>query len=128
MAEGGTSHDVPDSPGPPREARLLDCPICLEQLHEPKSLPCLHSFCQECLSTFITKDLSGKMASATAFPCPVCRKMTQPVNPSEDKEKWAQQFPANVIVKDLVKSPALEPMYCKPCGRKETWDSSNDLV
>ncbi|XP_033757655.1 probable E3 ubiquitin-protein ligase TRIM8 [Pecten maximus] len=118
MAEGGTSHEVPDSPAPPREARLLDCPICLEQLHEPKSLPCLHSFCQECLSTFITKDLSGKMASATAFPCPVCRKMTQPVNPSEDKEKWAQQFPANVIVKDLVKPTALEPMFCKPCEKK----------
>ncbi|XP_033757656.1 transcription intermediary factor 1-alpha-like [Pecten maximus] len=118
MAEGGTSNDVPDSPRTPKEARLLDCSICLEQLHEPKSLPCLHSFCQECLSTFITKDLSGKMASATAFPCPVCRKLTQPVNPSEDKEKWAQQFPANVIVKDLVKSTALEQMYCKPCGKK----------
>ncbi|XP_033757657.1 tripartite motif-containing protein 2-like [Pecten maximus] len=118
MAEGGTPHDIPDCPGPPREARLLDCPICLEQLHEPKSLPCLHSFCQECLSTFITKDLSGKMASATAFPCPVCRKMTQPVNPSEDKEKWAQQFPANAIVKDLVKEATMEPMYCKPCGGK----------
>ncbi|XP_033757314.1 E3 ubiquitin-protein ligase TRIM7-like [Pecten maximus] len=121
MAEGGEGHhDVPDSPRPPKNANLSDCPICLEQLHEPKSLPCLHSFCQECLSTFIIKDLSGKMASASAFPCPVCRKMTQPVNPSEDKEKWAQQFPASVIVKDLVKPTALEPMYCKPCEKKGT--------
>ncbi|XP_021378638.1 uncharacterized protein LOC110466461 [Mizuhopecten yessoensis] len=119
MAEGGSSHKVSDTSRPEFDSYLLDCPICLEQLHQPKSLPCLHSFCQECLSTFITKDLSGNMASATAFPCPVCRKMTHPVNAAEDKNKWAQQFPTNELVKDQVKDvTAHELMFCKPCEKK----------
>ncbi|XP_033752817.1 uncharacterized protein LOC117336416 [Pecten maximus] len=117
MAEGGLLQ-VPDTPRSVNDSHLLDCPVCLEQLHEPKSLPCLHSFCQECLSTFITKDLSGKMASATAFPCPVCRKMTSPVNLSEDRKKWAQQFPTNDLVKDLIKAMTREPLYCQPCEKK----------
>ncbi|XP_021378662.1 E3 ubiquitin-protein ligase TRIM9-like [Mizuhopecten yessoensis] len=119
MAEGGSSHEVSDTSRPEFDSYLLDCPICLEQLHQPKSLPCLHSFCQECLSTFITKDLSGNMASATAFPCPVCRKMTHPVNAAENKDKWAQQFPTNKLVKDQVKDvTARELTFCKPCEKK----------
>ncbi|OWF38345.1 E3 ubiquitin-protein ligase TRIM56 [Mizuhopecten yessoensis] len=118
MAKGGCSHEVSEISKPEMDSHLLDCPICLEQLHQPKSLPCLHSFCQECLSTFIIKDLSGKMAAATAFPCPVCRKMTHPVNAAEDKDKWAQQFPTNELVKDQVKVTARELMFCKPCGKK----------
>ncbi|XP_021378637.1 probable E3 ubiquitin-protein ligase TRIM8 [Mizuhopecten yessoensis] len=118
MAEGGSSHEVSEISRPEMDSHLLDCPICLEKLHQPKSLPCLHSFCQECLSTFITNDISGNMASATAFPCPVCRKMTNPVNAAEDKDKWAQQFPANNLIKGLVKVAEREPMYCKPCRKK----------
>ncbi|XP_021352551.1 E3 ubiquitin-protein ligase Midline-1-like [Mizuhopecten yessoensis] len=100
------------------DTHLLDCPICLEQLHQPKSLPCLHSFCQKCLSTFITKDPSEKMAAATSFLCPVCRKITQPVNLSEGKEKWAQQFPTNGLINSLVKVTIDELRFCKPCEKK----------
>ncbi|OWF36535.1 Tripartite motif-containing protein 2 [Mizuhopecten yessoensis] len=65
MAEGGLPAEL--------DLQLLECPICLERLHQPKSLPCLHSFCQDCLGTCITKEMSGQMASATSFSCPVCR-------------------------------------------------------
>ncbi|XP_021377877.1 transcription intermediary factor 1-beta-like [Mizuhopecten yessoensis] len=109
MAEGG--------PSPELDEHLLKCPICLERLRQPKSLPCLHSFCQECLGTYITKELSGKMASATSFPCPVCRRMTQIVNQTEAKDKRAELFPVNAIIQDLIKlkEHSSEPLYCKPC-------------
>ncbi|XP_021352494.1 uncharacterized protein LOC110449761 [Mizuhopecten yessoensis] len=118
MAEEGPHQDSIDNPKPAMDTHLLDCPICLEQLHQPKSLPCLHSFCQKCLSTFITKDPSEKMAAATSFLCPVCRMITQPVNHSEGKEKWAQQFPTNGLINSLVKVTMDEPKYCNPCEKK----------
>ncbi|XP_021340391.1 tripartite motif containing 13-like [Mizuhopecten yessoensis] len=100
---------------------LLECPICLERLQQPKSLPCLHSFCQDCLGTYITKELSGKMASSTSFTCPVCRRMTPLVNQAQTKDKWAEQFPTISVTKDLIqlRESSSEPLYCKPCQTKE---------
>ncbi|XP_033726354.1 tripartite motif-containing protein 2-like [Pecten maximus] len=112
MAEGGRSPEL--------DFHLLDCPICLERLRKPKSLPCLHCFCQECLGTYITKELLGKMASETLFPCPVCRREILSFNPLESKDKWAEQFPTNAIIQDLIKlkERSFEPLYCKPCQTK----------
>lgn len=58
----------------------LTCPICGEILREPKSLPCLHSFCQECLENHVRlRPLADDGGAAPApearevFPCPKCR-------------------------------------------------------
>jgi hypothetical protein len=32
---------------------LLTCCMCLETLHEPRSLPCFHNFCKVCLGEYI---------------------------------------------------------------------------
>jgi hypothetical protein len=45
----------------------LCCAICLEQLSNPKALPCLHSFCEQCLETLT----HGR---AEPYSCPSCRK------------------------------------------------------
>ncbi|XP_021340231.1 E3 ubiquitin-protein ligase TRIM33-like [Mizuhopecten yessoensis] len=112
MAEGG--------PLPELDLHLLECPICLERLRQPKSLPCLHCFCQDCLGTYITKELSGKIASATSFPCPVCRGLATPVNQAETKENWAKQFPTNGVIQELIKlkEQSSDPLYCTPCQSK----------
>ncbi|XP_021357548.1 tripartite motif-containing protein 3-like [Mizuhopecten yessoensis] len=112
MAEGG--------PCPELDLHLLECPICLERLRQPKSLPCLHCFCQDCLGTYIIKELSGKMASGTSFPCPVCRGMATPVNQAETKENWTKQFPTNGVIQELIKlkEQSSGPLYCTPCQTK----------
>ena len=50
----------------------LTCAICQDLLNEPKILPCLHSFCTDCL-----KKWSGRLAnldpSKRHLECPVCR-------------------------------------------------------
>ena len=46
-----------------------ECPICLETVKEPKTLPCLHSFCLQCLDK-----LAGfaRRQLQTTINCPVC--------------------------------------------------------
>ncbi|XP_060080605.1 transcription intermediary factor 1-beta-like [Ylistrum balloti] len=122
MAEGGSSleQSVDGARRQSLDPLLLECPICLEQLRHPKSLPCLHSFCQECLGDYISKELSGKMASVSSFSCPVCRKVIEPMNQSEDKERWAEQFPTNNLAVEMIRQlqKTDESILCKPCENK----------
>ncbi|KAJ8032330.1 E3 ubiquitin-protein ligase TRIM56 [Holothuria leucospilota] len=46
------------------------CSICLEQLKEPKQLPCLHRFCKDCLRSIIE-------GSYDVIKCPECREEIQ---------------------------------------------------
>ena len=51
-----------------REQFLL-CKICLDDLKYPKTLPCLHTFCAQCLHYYIEhNNIDGRK-----FTCPVCR-------------------------------------------------------
>ncbi|XP_077863700.1 E3 ubiquitin-protein ligase TRIM45-like [Saccoglossus kowalevskii] len=45
---------------------MLTCSLCLEIFKTPKCLPCLHSFCERCLQTWVTKN-AGQLV------CPICR-------------------------------------------------------
>ncbi|XP_021354933.1 tripartite motif-containing protein 2-like [Mizuhopecten yessoensis] len=126
MAEGGSlPADQLNKDNTALTYQLLECPICLEQMQSPKSLPCLHSFCEECLSTYIVTDLSGEMAAVTSFPCPVCRKITSPVNHSEGKETWAQQFPTDSLTQHFNnhKEMADTPLYCGPCKKTKNQET-----
>ena len=46
----------------------LKCNICLEELHDPRTLPCLHSFCKCCLKKFV----QGQGKIIEKFNCPKC--------------------------------------------------------
>ncbi|XP_070546090.1 E3 ubiquitin-protein ligase TRIM56-like [Ptychodera flava] len=48
---------------------FLCCTICLEQFKSPKILPCLHTFCEQCLVTLVEK--TGYLN------CPECRQQYQ---------------------------------------------------
>lgn len=47
---------------------MTQCPICLRDLDNPRSLPCLHTFCLRCLQTQWHDRSPGDR-----MPCPVCR-------------------------------------------------------
>ncbi|XP_055959215.1 tripartite motif-containing protein 59-like [Patella vulgata] len=35
-----------------------NCSICFDMFNQPKILPCFHTFCQECLDSYIRRDCS----------------------------------------------------------------------
>ena len=45
------------------------CPICQDDIKDPRLLPCIHTFCLECLERYCKDKLPGDDA-----PCPECRQ------------------------------------------------------
>lgn len=48
---------------------FLTCSICFNNFTQPKALPCLHTYCLDCLQAYVTS-----CATAEKFPCPMCRQ------------------------------------------------------
>uniref|UniRef100_A0A1X7VIF9 Uncharacterized protein n=2 Tax=Amphimedon queenslandica TaxID=400682 RepID=A0A1X7VIF9_AMPQE len=71
------------SPGLLKLEEQLTCSICLDIYTNPKSLPCLHSFCQDCLDR-LPQD---KKNETYYLSCPTCRHCT------ELPEEGASGFP-----------------------------------
>ena len=75
---------------------ITECPICTEVYTDPRSLPCVHTYCLKCLET-LTKDIPPGDEVA----CPLCRKeFSLPSNGVKDLPK--NFFVANFLqVKEL---------------------------
>ncbi|XP_078309669.1 uncharacterized protein LOC144618045 [Crassostrea virginica] len=95
------------------------CPICLEEVRNPKDLPCFHTFCKSCIQTYIssTAACTGDQ-SVKSIECPVCRKsITAPRN-DVSSEEWASGLPKNkLIVSMSVDAEQKETSYCMFCLR-----------
>ena len=79
------------SPGLLKLEEQLTCPVCLDHYTNPKTLPCLHSFCQDCLEGFPL----DKKNETYYLSCPTCRHCT------ELPEEGAGAFPVAFILNNL---------------------------
>ncbi|XP_076112788.1 uncharacterized protein LOC143080688 [Mytilus galloprovincialis] len=80
---------------------ILTCAICLEKFIKPKSLPCLHTFCEGCILTFITSELE-KLEGNNHIECPVCRATVQLPKKECTPKEFVDQMPTNFLINGLL--------------------------
>ena len=119
-------------------ASMVTCPICQESFTKPKYLPCLHTFCERCLLSYICnidevcKELGELPASifdnkpyvwtGEGFPCPVCRSHVEVPNAkiaSVVPKQWASLFPVNHLLLSIMGYDSIpsESRQCEPCQK-----------
>ena len=91
----------------------LTCAICLDLYTNPKTLPCLHSFCQQCLE-YLPLDPQGDNYFIT---CPTCRHRIQLPQPT-----GAADFPTafhinnlNEVYNLMIKVSGHQQVTCDNC-------------
>ena len=104
---------------------LLTCTICLEMFKVPKYIPCLHTFCETCIHTYITS--SVKRDTSTGFKCPICRQLVSFEERGGKPETWSKQLPGNRFVLSLLNRNAIIK-YEKLCNSWERKGKSNKAM
>uniref|UniRef100_A0A1X7U1E7 Uncharacterized protein n=3 Tax=Amphimedon queenslandica TaxID=400682 RepID=A0A1X7U1E7_AMPQE len=89
--EMATKPSLSSSPGLLKLEEQLTCPVCLDHYTNPKTLPCLHSFCQHCLEGLPL----DKKNETYYLSCPTCRHCT------ELPEEGAGAFPVAFTLNNL---------------------------
>ena len=70
---------------------MRECSICYEEFEDPRMLPCLHTFCYNCLKQLVQDKEPGDI-----MPCPLCRtEFTIPAEGIDEIQK--NYFIENVI-------------------------------
>ncbi|KAL4235453.1 hypothetical protein ACF0H5_007089 [Mactra antiquata] len=94
--------------------KFISCPLCQTMLKRPKCLPCLHSFCMDCLDKHIVKNTTSKDIS---FPCPVCQERTDAPEKLLKPDQWAKYFPSNPLIDSMLDVNDLKrgERRCDPC-------------
>ena len=97
---------------------ITSCPICFETFNIPKYLPCLHSFCEGCLQTYITSAFRVNSV-CNGINCPVCRAFVQKPE-SAAADKWAKEFPSNHLLISIIdiENAKAETRRCNACARE----------
>nr|XP_022305478.1 tripartite motif-containing protein 45-like [Crassostrea virginica] len=98
------------------------CPICFESFKTPRYLPCFHTFCHNCLSSFILSTCKSK-ENPMGFPCPLCRQFVPAPSSIGEPEKWTEIIPINRIVKTMCEK---KDQYCDACRRADEEEIATD--
>lgn len=103
------------------EKESFRCPICLERLNIPRYLPCLHTFCEVCIQTFMSSSTTrDKEDNLNVINCPVCRKQVKEPEKDISCEDWAKELPLNKWAWTMTFNPEKDPMkHCMFCKREE---------
>ncbi|KAL3884092.1 hypothetical protein ACJMK2_030314 [Sinanodonta woodiana] len=88
------------------------CPICLDVFTSPRQLPCLHTFCQSCLQSYLNDHVSEQ--GGKEMLCPVCRTAINIEKKERPVEEWALSFPVNEVLQ-LTSTKSKVERLCNSC-------------
>ncbi|XP_078575607.1 tripartite motif-containing protein 2-like [Branchiostoma floridae x Branchiostoma japonicum] len=92
------------------DERFLTCPVCMLHFRDPRVLPCLHTFCRECLQEWATKQ--------QPLECPTCR--TQVSLPDQGVDGLRTNFYVNNLLDFAAVKKGTGPgVACQVCEGKE---------
>lgn len=97
---------------------LITCPICLEYFTKPRYLPCLHTYCEDCLSDYIS---TAYKQDEEGFSCPTCRLFNRiPINEDKSPKLAAAGFPVNHLIMTLLDQKNIEQkeVVCQSCFKR----------
>ncbi|XP_068727008.1 E3 ubiquitin-protein ligase TRIM71-like [Montipora capricornis] len=94
-----------------------ECPLCIETVKNPKTLPCLHSFCLECLDRHA--NFARRQLKAT-IKCPVCQTLFQ-IPERDTFENLPSSFHLNRLVDVLaLEDGSVQSQRCNSCAENNT--------
>lgn len=94
----------------------LECAVCMEHFKEPKVLPCLHTFCKDCL-----KGLIKKQGSDHVITCPECRQDAKIADGNVNKLQpnfWINNFMTLMSIKN--RDSSSKSIICELCDSGDT--------
>ncbi|XP_068725851.1 E3 ubiquitin-protein ligase TRIM71-like [Montipora capricornis] len=94
-----------------------ECPLCIDTVKNPKTLPCFHSFCLECLdkhANFARRQLE------TTIKCPVCQTSFQ-IPETDTFDHLPSSFHRNQLVDVLpLEDGSIQSQRCNSCDENNT--------
>ena len=94
-----------------------ECPLCLETVKDPKTLPCLHSFCLQCIDKHAGY---AKRKLETTIKCPVCQACFQ-IPEGDTFGSLPTSFHLNRLVDLLaLRDGSEEAQRCNSCEENNT--------
>ncbi|XP_068670382.1 E3 ubiquitin-protein ligase TRIM71-like [Montipora foliosa] len=94
-----------------------ECPLCIETVKNPKTLPCLHSFCLECIDRHA--NFARRQLKAT-IKCPVCQTSFQ-IPETDTFENLPSSFHLNRLVDVLaLEDGGVQSQRCNSCDENNT--------
>ncbi|KAL3888542.1 hypothetical protein ACJMK2_000908 [Sinanodonta woodiana] len=91
----------------------LNCPLCMKIFRSPRRLPCLHSFCHDCLQSHIY-NIAYLKDSVKVLCCPLCGNLA--FTGESSTNKLVHLFPLNTLMLSaLMKSKVKIDLVCNAC-------------
>ena len=101
---------------------LVRCSVCFEKFTNPKTLPCAHTFCENCLIDWVMKkreEAEAEGVDKREFGCPECRALFTAETNDSIKEMKCWHVIRNMLDIGNMQQQAKENnLVCSQCQEK----------